>query len=164
MMYSVYSLPNIFIPFFAGALTDKYGTRVMTVGCFTTLLAGNLIFAIGGAYNSFHTVIVGWFIFGVGCEIFCNCTAVMLTVWFIDKHLNLAYALNAIPPSFAMVLGGYYSPRLVGTDTDPTLGRALFMGFWITLLTLGFLIPMLYLDQKMEVEQEEIKEMKELRK
>lgn len=151
-MYSVYSFPNMLLPLFAGALVDKYGARVMTASCFFTLLVGNLIFAIGGAYNNFHIVLVGRCIFGLGTEVYSNCVSVMLTLWFIDKHLNLAYGLNGIPPSVASILGGIYSPRLFGSEKDPHLGRALFMGFWITLLTVGFLIPMLFLDKKMETE------------
>ena len=74
----------------------------------------------------------------------------MLTLWFIDNNLNLAYGINGLPPCAAMMLGGIVSPKLIGSYQNPHLGRALFMGFWISLVSLCFLIPLNYLDKKME--------------
>ena len=100
-MYSVYSLPNMVLPIFAGPMIDKYGTRIVIGVCFITLLVGSFIFAIGGAYNNFNIILVGRCIFGLGSEVYGNCISVMLTVWFIDNHLNLAYGVNAIAPCVA---------------------------------------------------------------
>lgn len=82
----------------------------------------------------------------------------MLTVWFIDKHLNLAYGLNGVAPCIAALMGGYFSPRLFGTTQDPHLGRALFMGVMLTAISLVFLVPMIMVDRKRVNEEEEIKQ------
>ena len=83
---------------------------------FMLTLIGNLIFAIGGANDNYHTILVGRFIYGLGSEVYANCVYVMLTIWFREKHLNLSYGINGIPPCIASLLGGIYSPRLFGTE------------------------------------------------
>ena len=151
-MYSAYSVPNILLPLFAGQLVDKYGARKMLTACFIITLVGNFVFAIGGALLNFKVVLIGRFIYGLGSEVYANCVYVMLTIWFIEKHLNLSYGINGLPPCAAIMLGGVFTPRLFGSEKHPHLGQALFMGFWISLVSLGFLIPMNILDKKMEDE------------
>lgn len=114
-LYSIYSIPNIILPLFSGQLIDYYGTKVMIFVCFSTSLLGNFIFALGGYYDSWTTILIGRCIFGIGTEIFGTCVYVMLTVWFIESNLNLAYGLNGVAPCIAAILGGYFSPRLFGS-------------------------------------------------
>ena len=65
-LYSVYSIPNMVLPLFAGSLIDYYGSRAMLTVTFFTTLVGNLIFAIGGRYDNFNVILVGYCIFGIG--------------------------------------------------------------------------------------------------
>lgn len=159
-LYSIYCLPNMILPLFAGQIIDYYGTKVMMWACFWISLLGNLIFALGGCYNSWTTILIGRCLFGIGCEIFGTCIYVMLTVWFIGSNLNLAYGLNGVAPCIAAILGGYYSPRLFGTSKDPHLGRALLMGVYLTALSVVFLIPMISLDEKRKKQEETMRKEK----
>lgn len=130
----------------------------MVYACFFTSLIGNFIFALGGYYDDWTTILVGRCIFGIGTEIFGTCVYVMLTVWFIESNLNLAYGLNGVAPCVAAILGGYYSPRLFGTDQNPHLGKALMMGVILTGVSFIFLIPMVHLDEKRRKQEKEAKE------
>lgn len=156
-MYSIYAIPNMFLPLFAGQMIDYYGTRVMMLVCFLITLIGNLIFALGGCYDSFTTILVGRCLFGIGSEIFGTCVYVILTLWFLESNLNLAYGLNGVAPCIAAILGGYYTPRLVGSMKDPHLGKALLMGVFVTVISFVFLLPMIAVDKKRTDEEKEIK-------
>ncbi|KAF4321703.1 hypothetical protein BBO99_00001683 [Phytophthora kernoviae] len=51
LLYTLYSIPNILLPFFGGVLVDRFGARVMLFAFSTAILAGQLIFATGGNIN-----------------------------------------------------------------------------------------------------------------
>lgn len=67
-LYSVYSLPNLFLPVLGGILVDKLGLRIGSLLFMTFTALGQLIFALGGYHLSYKTMIIGRFIYGVGNE------------------------------------------------------------------------------------------------
>jgi len=68
MLYSIYSLPNIILPFFGGMLIDKIGVRVSILIFSTILILGQGIVVIGGYSLSYYTMLIGRGIFGMGSE------------------------------------------------------------------------------------------------
>ena len=73
---------------------------------------------------------------------------VLITKWFIQGRLNLAFALNGVSLGFAGMAAGITSPMIFGTIKDPHLGRCLFTGFWINMCCSLFWVPTLYIDYK----------------
>ena len=73
---------------------------------------------------------------------------VLITKWFIDGRLNLAYALNGMASGFAGMAAGITTPMLFGKLSEPHLGRALFFGFWLNLACTLFFVPVFYIDVK----------------
>ena len=67
-MYSVYAMPNMIVPLFGGFIIDTMGVRYALVAFYALCLIGNLIFAIGGSYDSYTTILIGRGIFGCGNE------------------------------------------------------------------------------------------------
>ena len=147
-MYSVYSMPNMILPLFAGYIIDTLGVRSAIFLFYSICLFGNLIFAIGGSYYSFTTILVGRGLFGIGNETCMQAVTVLITKWFIDGNLNLAYALNGVALGFSGMAAGITSPILFGKQSDPHLGRCLFFGFWLNALCTLFFIPVFYIDYK----------------
>lgn len=47
MLYTVYSLPNIILPFFGGVLIDKIGPRKAILLFSTIILIGQIICVVG---------------------------------------------------------------------------------------------------------------------
>lgn len=50
LLYSVYSWPNVILPFFGGYISDKLGVRLMGVVFMFLILIGQLIVALGSSY------------------------------------------------------------------------------------------------------------------
>lgn len=58
MLYTLYSIPNILLPFFGGVFVDRFGARVMLLVFSGTILLGQIIFAIGCTISSFDLMLV----------------------------------------------------------------------------------------------------------
>jgi MFS family permease len=50
LLYSVYSWPNIILPFFGGYISDKLGVRLMGVVFMLLIAVGQLMVALGSSY------------------------------------------------------------------------------------------------------------------
>lgn len=68
LLYSVYSLPNFFIPFIAGVLMDKYGNGLTLIVVLSALSIGQIVMAYGGFLKSFNTLVAGRALYGMGSE------------------------------------------------------------------------------------------------
>ncbi len=66
LLYSVYSLPNIVLPFFGGMLMDKIGLRVGLFIFSIILIGGQIIFTFGGFTSTFWIMLIGRCVFGIG--------------------------------------------------------------------------------------------------
>lgn len=67
-LYSVYSLPNIFLPLVGGILVDRLGPASM-LSLFSTLIClGQILFALGMSLKSFGLMAAGRLVFGFGGE------------------------------------------------------------------------------------------------
>jgi MFS family permease len=68
LFYTVYSIPNMILPFFGGLLLDFIGVRFGLI-LFTAInTLGQFIFYLGGARDSFWLSIAGRVVFGLGGE------------------------------------------------------------------------------------------------
>lgn len=62
---SVYSWPNVVMSAFGGFLLDRvFGIRFGTVVFCALICLGQLIFALGGIFNTFWVMVAGRFVFG----------------------------------------------------------------------------------------------------
>jgi MFS family permease len=134
------------LPLFGGAIIDRFGIRESISLFFFLNLLGNFVFSLGGVYESFTLMIVGRAIFGTGNFTSMTALTVIVTKWFISSNLNLAYGLMTISWGLSAMASAIFTPMLYGTEEDPHLGKALMAGFWINLICIVFLIPVLIID------------------
>jgi len=66
LLYTVYSLPNMVLPFFGGLMLDKVGMRAGLVLFTAVLTLGQGVFILGGYTKKFWLMLVGRVIFGLG--------------------------------------------------------------------------------------------------
>uniref|UniRef100_A0A7S2S2U8 Lysosomal dipeptide transporter MFSD1 n=2 Tax=Mucochytrium quahogii TaxID=96639 RepID=A0A7S2S2U8_9STRA len=93
-MYTVYSVPNVVLPFLGGYLIDRYGpARMNTVFC-SVLLVGQVITAIGVLVKYEYLALVGRTVFGVGAESLCVGVSVLLASWFLGSNVAFAMGLS----------------------------------------------------------------------
>jgi len=68
LLYSVYSLPNLFLPFLGGQFIDKIGLRKGVFLFSVVLIIGQLICALSPVVNAYYVMLFGRLIFGIGGE------------------------------------------------------------------------------------------------
>lgn len=66
VLYSVYSLPNIILPWFGGYLIDSFGTKRLLVVLSGLVCAGQVLFSMGVQGKIGWLMIFGRVLFGAG--------------------------------------------------------------------------------------------------
>jgi MFS family permease len=112
MLYSVYSMPNIILPFFGGLLVMYFGIRTMYFVFGVFLMLGQFIFALGGSYNSIYIMLLGRIIFGFGGESLNITQNAMICKWFLKSEIALPLGMTISISRLGSVLNDNVSPRL----------------------------------------------------
>ncbi|KAF1324104.1 Major facilitator superfamily, partial [Globisporangium splendens] len=89
LLYTVYSTPNVVLPFFGGLLVDKFGAQQMLLVLTTLVLAGQTVLAIGSSMSSFRIMLLGRIIFGFGGESLGVARTTFIATWFKKRELGL---------------------------------------------------------------------------
>ena len=112
LLYTVYSVPNIILPFFGGYFTDKFGSRIcLLVFCgFITL--GQFIVALGISMKSWPIMLVGRVVYGFGGESMGVANSAILSEWFQGKELAFAFGINLSVARLGSVINNLVSPTL----------------------------------------------------
>ena len=111
LLYTVYSIPNIILPFFGGYFTDRFGSRscLIVFNCFMAL--GQFIFALGLSMKSWPIMLLGRFVFSFGdCVSVADST--ILGEWFTGRELAFAFGINLSISRLGSVINNVVSPVL----------------------------------------------------
>ncbi|KAJ1568819.1 hypothetical protein HK096_005210, partial [Nowakowskiella sp. JEL0078] len=123
LLYSVYSLPNIFLPLIGGILIDVLGPAKMLLLFSSLVCIGQSVFSAGISYRHFPTIAFGRFLFGVGGESLEVAQARVTTDWFRGRGLAFALSLNLSFARFATALNDNASPWIESrTGSVPLAG------------------------------------------
>ncbi|ORY30523.1 MFS general substrate transporter [Rhizoclosmatium globosum] len=124
LLYSLYSLPNIILPFFGGYLVDRFGTRrLMTFLSFLVCL-GQLLFTFGVVYRHYVLMQFGRIVFGFGGESLQVAQTRITTKWFKGKELAFALGINLSVSRLGTVLTDFLSPHLaLEVSLPPQYGK-----------------------------------------
>eukprot|EP01004_Peranema_trichophorum_P003010 NODE_2026_length_1713_cov_43.933333_g1731_i0.p1 GENE.NODE_2026_length_1713_cov_43.933333_g1731_i0~~NODE_2026_length_1713_cov_43.933333_g1731_i0.p1 ORF type:complete len:498 (+),score=54.34 NODE_2026_length_1713_cov_43.933333_g1731_i0:76-1569(+) len=119
LLFSVYSLPNIFLPFLGGFLIDKYGTS-STMGYFTLIcMIGSLLSALGVQFRVYWILLCGRILFGLGGECISVGQTKIVAKCFFGGDLALALGVTLFVERLGSVITELLSPliyTLYGTD------------------------------------------------
>jgi MFS family permease len=113
LLYSLYSLPNIILPFIGGLLVMKYGIRKMYMVFGGFIMIGQLVFALGCQHSSIGVMLLGRIIFGFGGECLNICQNAMIVKWFYKSEIALPLGLTISVSRLGSVLNDVASPRLI---------------------------------------------------
>ena len=112
-LYSVYSLPNLFLPFLGGIIFDKMGTRLGITLYTLFVCIGQGIFAIGGRSQNmtgYEIMLAGRCIFGIGCEGMYVGQSYIIAKWFINHELPWAMGIISFVPLIGSFASGFIVP------------------------------------------------------
>lgn len=112
LLYSLYSIPNIVLPGFGGALSDLVGNDKVLIGCATLVLLGNILLLIACVRVDFATLEAGRFVFGLGAETLQVCANTIIAKWFVGQELALALGINLSACKLGGVLTDWASPYI----------------------------------------------------
>lgn len=112
LVYSVYSLPNTFVPFFGGMMIDRFGNVFVMLLFGFFILFGNTIETISYFTCSMKGFIIGRFIFGLGAETLGVSVSTIISKWFVGQETAFALAVNLSISKLASVLTDWISPEV----------------------------------------------------
>lgn len=115
LLYTVYSIPNIFLPFFGGYFVDKLGVRICLLVFTSFIAAGQVIFAFGLSIKSWPVMFIGRVVFGFGGESLSVGNSAILADWFAGKELAFAFGLNLSIARLGSVINNLVSPALASS-------------------------------------------------
>lgn len=119
LLYSVYSTPNIILPFFAGTVVDHLGpSQCMILFSFFTLL-GQMILSWGVQQEKWTLMLVGRFLYGLGGESIGVASSTLNSELFEGQELALAFGINMAVSRSGSVLNNFLSPLLAGRISPP---------------------------------------------
>lgn len=154
LLYTVYSIPNIFLPFFGGFFIDKLGARKCLIVFAVALTIGQTIFAFGVSIKSWPIMFLGRVVYGFGGESIGVGNSAILADWFAGKELAFAFGINLSMARLGSVINNLLSPALASSGGVP-------FAFWFgSIICAGSLFCVLLvtpIDAKIEMEIAEYK-------
>ena len=112
LLYTVYSVPNVILPFFGGYFVDKWGSRICLIVFSGFICLGQLITAFGLSLKSWPIMFLGRVVFGIGGESMGVGNSAILSVWFKGKELAFSFGLNLSVARLGSVINNVISPTL----------------------------------------------------
>ena len=115
-LYSVYSYPNIVLPFFSGILIDKYlGVRGGAFTFVSLITIGTIGFCMGVQGRLYPLALLGRFVFGLGGESLTVTQNTFVVRWFDGRYLALAFALVLAFARVGTSINFVVSPKLAAS-------------------------------------------------
>lgn len=144
LLYTVYSVPNVVLPFFGGLLVDRLSTNVCIVLFLAFIIAGHAVFALGATIGNFPVMALGRMLFGIGGESLSVAETTMLSVWFKGREIAFSMGVNLTLARLGSVANDNVSPWLYNIGG---LNLALWIGVGLTGFCMLCVFAMVLLDR-----------------
>ena len=150
LLYSIYSIVNIFIPFIGGNLIKAYGNKNMFIVFALIIVIGQLIVYLGVKKNSIYTMLVGRVIFGLGGDNLNVSQMTCVVEWFYKSESSFPMGLTLTISRMGSFLNDVLSPRFAGETKDENgklnATNAFKWGFYFSIFSLINVLIMFILD------------------
>lgn len=140
MLYSIYSFPNVILPFFGGYFVDVVGVRIGIFIFSLLVTAGQAIFAFGVSIKSYPIALLGRGIFGCGGESQNVAQSAIVANWFTGKELSMALGMNVSISRLGSVLNDFLEPQLYTATGTVILGLWVGFGLCVASLICGIML------------------------
>lgn len=112
----VYSIPNIFLPFFGGYIADRFGADITYLVTLVFITIGQLLFAVGLASKNWSLMLASRAIYGIGGESMGVANSALLAEWFQGRELAFAFGINLSVARLGSVMNNLLSPSLSNSN------------------------------------------------
>jgi len=154
LLYSVYSFPNIILPFFGGLLIDKIGVRVALIAFAGLLIIGQSIVAFGAAHKNLALMVAGRVVFGLGGESLTVAQSAITAKWFKGKEVAFAMGATLCVARLGSSLNSFLSPKIYHW-TDK-LEAPFFAGVVLCVVSWVGSLMLSYIDKKADEEEGDV--------
>ncbi len=154
LLFSVYSWPNIVLPLMGGVLVDRViGIRVGTMLFMCISVIGQLLFSLGGYFDSFVLMVVSRFFVGVGSQMSLVISDAFASRWFKGKEIGLMFALIGIACRLGGIAGIYCTSVIYDwldfvEDSNSQLGYTLMVSFGVLSIATATTLLLVILDKR----------------
>ena len=148
LLYSLYSFPNILLPFIGGMFITVFGNRVMYLIFSVCIIFGQFMFVVGSQMKSITLMIVGRIVFGVGGESINICQTAMIVKWFYKNSISLPLGLTLTASRLGSVLNDVLSPK-IARENDAT--PAYWFGLLLCVISFIASVVLCYIDYTKDV-------------
>jgi MFS family permease len=142
LLYSLYSIPNIILPFFGGTIVDKIGAPYSALLFASLTLIGQIIFAIGAQTKNWNLMLFGRTFYGFGGESITVATSTLNSIWFEGQELALSFGINLAVSRMGSVLNNWISPSLANSVSTPF---AIWFGVGMNLMSVMAIFGIIWL-------------------
>ena len=150
LLYSIYSIVNIFIPFIGGNLIKVYGNKNMFLVFAIIIVIGQLIVYLGCKNNSIYTMLIGRVIFGLGGDNLNVSQMTCVVEWFYKSESSFPMGLTLTISRIGSFFNDVLSPLLAGEQRDENgklnATNAFKWGFYFSIFSLINVLIMYILD------------------
>ena len=156
-LYSIGSVPNLFVNIFAALLVRATGIGYSAL-IFQTLIFTGVVLTSWGVYiESFDMMIVGRIIFGMGYDTTLLGQSIATNKWFSGRFLTITFSLNKFTSYLFSSSSVYIMPifyKMTRGVQLPLLGYG-FIAFFVFMLTLMFFFVDYLNEYKLGLEDED---------
>lgn len=145
LLYTLYSFPNIILPFFGGNLVDRFSASICLIVFFIFTFLGQLIFAIGVSMKNWNLMLLGRLVIGFGGENMCVAQSALIASWFSGKELAFSFGVGLAISRLGSVLNNITSPVVANIASVPV---SVSLGVGVNALSLILGIVLFILDRR----------------
>ncbi|CDW80086.1 major facilitator superfamily protein [Stylonychia lemnae] len=137
MLFSIYSIPNIFLALLMGYFTDRIGIRNATTIYTLATLIGQLLFALSPIVSSYNLALIGRLIHGVSSEALSMAVVIIINQWFLKAEIGLAFAIMITLAKGGVSLTNLVTPQIL-VQSGGSIVQCLNFGVLLTLIAFMF--------------------------
>jgi MFS family permease len=113
LLYTVYSVPNMVLPFFGGFLVDRFGIRICFLRFVFLILLGQGIFTLGLVFKSWGIMLFGRVLFGLGGESLGVANGALLSEWFKGTNVCVRTCVCMLLSQLGFLFFSFFSSNEV---------------------------------------------------
>lgn len=117
MLASVVSVPTVFTAFLTGLIVDRTGVLNLMMPLISLVCVGMAIQTASAYLLDFQLMLIGRFVFALGCESINLLKGVIVNDWFFGKELSTANSINLSFVRGIVFVSGAFTPMIAEKTT-----------------------------------------------
>ena len=156
VIYSIYSLPNIILPFLSGFLIDRLGVRLSLVLFAILVIIGQGIMTYGAFKFNFTLLLIGRAVFASGGDCIVIAKSTIIAKWFIGKELSFALGAGICIAKLGSSLASFMGPQIYKWHGSSEIYQSFLAGIFLCVLSLISILILNLIDKRADIQEKNI--------